>query len=309
MFTTGLGPIANAAFSLTTMTIAIPTGVKIFNWIGTLWGGNIRLRVPMLYALGFLALFMIGGFSGIMHSAAAADAQQQDSYFVVAHFHYVLIGGALFALLAGIAYWFPKMTGRRLHEGRGRLVFWLIFIGFNVTFFPMHFLGLDGMPRRIYTYGAEMGWQPLNLVSTIGAFILAAAVLLLSLELIRGLRRGAPAGSDPWDGRTLEWSIASPPPVYNFRTLPAVSVRDAFWEHKQGLTPLGELQEHGEDIHLPQPSYFPALCALGLLLGAYGVLFSGALAVFGLALAIVSIYGWAFEGVGGMTLHPEEELV
>jgi cytochrome c oxidase subunit 1 len=309
MFTTGLGPIANAAFSLTTMTIAIPTGVKIFNWIGTLWGGNIRLRVPMLYALGFLALFMIGGFSGIMHSAAAADAQQQDSYFVVAHFHYVLIGGALFALLAGIVYWFPKMTGRLLHEGRGRLVFWLFFIGFNVTFFPMHFLGLDGMPRRIYTYGAEMGWQPLNLVSTIGAFVLAAAVLLLSLELIRGLRHGAPAGSDPWDGRTLEWSIASPPPVYNFRTLPVVSVRDAFWEHKQGQTLLGELQEHGEDIHLPQPSYFPALCALGLLLGAYGVLFSGALAVFGLALAVVSIYGWAFEGVGSMTMHPEEELV
>jgi cytochrome c oxidase subunit 1 len=175
MFTTGLGPIANAAFAITTMAIAVPTGIKIFNWIGTLWGGSIRLHTPMLYALGFIAMFMIGGFSGIMHAAAAADTQQHDSYFVVAHLHYVLIGGTLFALLGGIAYWFPKVTGRRLVEAWGTGVFWVFFAGFNLTFFPMHFLGLNGMPRRIYTYGAEMGWTLLNAVATVGAFVLASA--------------------------------------------------------------------------------------------------------------------------------------
>ncbi len=306
MFTTGLGPMANAAFALTTMAIAVPTGVKIFNWIGTLWGGSIRLRTPMLYALGFLAMFMIGGFSGIMHSAAAADAQQHDSYFVVAHLHYVLIGGSLFALLAGITYWFPKITGRLLSERWGTWVFWIFFVGFNVTFFPMHLLGLQGMPRRVYTYSPEMGWQMGNLVSTIGAFVLAVAILLFMIGVGWGLRRGASAGNDPWDGRTLEWSIASPPPVYNFQVLPTVTDRDPFWVAKrtpQGVvTPTGD----GDGIHLPQPSIFPALCAFGLLLGAYGVLWSALLAVSGLGLAIVSIYGWAFEGVGEGPLGLEE---
>lgn len=306
MFTTGLGPMANAAFALTTMAIAVPTGVKIFNWIGTLWGGSIRLRTPMLYALGFLSMFMIGGFSGIMHSAAAADAQQHDSYFVVAHLHYVLIGGSLFALLAGITYWFPKITGRLLSERWGTWVFWIFFVGFNVTFFPMHLLGLQGMPRRVYTYSPEMGWQMGNLVSTIGAFVLAVAILLFMIGVGWGLRRGASAGNDPWDGRTLEWSIASPPPVYNFQVLPTVTDRDPFWVAKrtpQGVvTPTGD----GDGIHLPQPSIFPALCAFGLLLGAYGVLWSALLAVSGLGLAIVSIYGWAFEGVGEGPLGLEE---
>lgn len=306
MFTTGLGPMANAAFALTTMAIAVPTGVKIFNWIGTLWGGSIRLRTPMLYALGFLSMFMIGGFSGIMHSAAAADAQQHDSYFVVAHLHYVLIGGSLFALLAGITYWFPKITGRLLSERWGTWVFWLFFVGFNVTFFPMHLLGLQGMPRRVYTYSPEMGWQMGNLVSTIGAFVLAVAILLFMIGVGWGLRRGASAGNDPWDGRTLEWSIASPPPVYNFQVLPTVTDRDPFWVAKrtpQGVvTPTGD----GDGIHLPQPSIFPALCAFGLLVGAYGVLWSALLAVSGLGLAIVSIYGWAFEGVGEGPLELEE---
>jgi cytochrome c oxidase subunit 1 len=311
MFTTGLGAIANAAFALTTMAIAVPTGVKIFNWIGTLWGGRIRLQTPMLYALGFVAMFMIGGFSGIMHSAAAADTQQHDSYFVVAHLHYVLIGGALYGLLAGITYWFPKMTGRMLSERWGKYIFWLFFIGFNVTFFPMHFLGLNGMPRRIYTYGAEMGWQTWNFVATLGVFVLGASLLLFTLELIRAARRGEAAGDDPWDARTLEWSISSPPPVYNFRVTPTVHSRDALWAQK--IAPVAPaLCENGQHgIHLPQPSYFPALCALGIMLGAYGVLFSTVLAIAGLVLAIVSIYAWAFEGVGNVTVlpTPEEEPV
>jgi cytochrome c oxidase subunit 1 len=300
MFTTGLGPIANAAFALTTMLIAIPTGVKIVNWIGTLWGGSLRLHTPMLYAIGFMAMFMLGGFSGIMHSAAAADAQQHDSYFVVAHLHYVLIGGTLFALLAGITYWFPKATGRQLSEPWGKSVFWLFCGGFNLTFFPMHWLGLNGMPRRIYTYGPEMGWQRLNSVSTVGAFILALALLLFLVGLVYAWRHGSSAGSDPWDGRTLEWSLASPPPVYNFRVIPTVLSRDAFWEHKHTLARAVTPVDTPASIHLPQPSWCPALCALGLLLGAYGVLFSTWLAIGGLGLAIGSIYGWAFEGVGSI---------
>jgi cytochrome c oxidase subunit 1 len=309
MFTTGLGPIANAAFSLTTMAIAVPTGIKIFNWIGTLWGGSLRLKVPMLYALGFIAMFMIGGFSGIMHSAAAADAQQQDSYFVVAHLHYVLIGGSLFALLTGMTYWFPKVTGRLLDERWGRGVFWLFFLGFNATFFPMHFLGLNGMPRRIYTYGAEMGWQLWNLVSTVGAFLLATSLLLFIIVAIRALRHGSPAGHDPWDARTLEWSVSSPPPVYNFRRVPRVTSLDAFWSQKQAPTPPDDQLEEEAGIHMPGPSCYPALCALGILVGAYGVLYSGLVAIAGVLIAIVSIYGWAFEGVGGAILDPEEERV
>ena len=154
MFTTGMGTMATAAFALMTMAIAVPTGVKIFNWIGTLWGGHLQMRTPMMFALGFIWMFMIGGFSGVMHAAAPADAQQHDSYFVVAHFHYVLIGGSLFALLAGIHYWFPLMFGRRVSEFWGKFAFWVVFVGFNVTFFPMHFLGLNGMPRRTFTYDA-----------------------------------------------------------------------------------------------------------------------------------------------------------
>ena len=309
MFTTGLGPIANAAFSLTTMAIAVPTGIKIFNWIGTLWGGSIRLKVPMLYALGFIAMFMIGGFSGIMHSAAAADAQQQDSYFVVAHLHYVLIGGSLFALLTGITYWFPKVTGRLLDERWGRGVFWLFFLGFNLTFFPMHFLGLNGMPRRIYTYSAEMGWQWWNLVSTVGAFLLGTSLLLFIIVVIRALRHGSPAGNDPWDARTLEWSMSSPPPVYNFRSLPRVTSLDAYWSQKQLPMSTDDDLEDEVGIHMPGPSFYPALCALGIFIGAYGVLYSGLVAIAGVLIAIVSIYGWAFEGVGGAILEPEEERV
>lgn len=307
MFTTGLGPVANAAFALTTMTIAVPTGIKMLNWLGTLWGGSLRLQTPMLYALGFLALFMIGGFSGIMHAAAAADTQQHDSYFVVAHLHYVLIGGTLFALLAGITYWFPKITGRLLAEQWGQGVFWLVFVGFNVTFFPMHFLGLNGMPRRVYTYGPEMGWHLGNFISTVGAFLLTVALAYFAIELLRALRYGAAAGNDPWDGRTLEWSTTSPPPVYNFAVLPTVTDRDAFWAAKQGAAPTAAPIPDDHGRHLPQPSWFPVLCALGLLLGAYGVLFSRVGALCGLALIIASIYGWALEGVGHLSVVPREE--
>src|SRR5882757_5524252 len=232
MFTTGMGTVATAAFALATMAIAVPTGVKIFNWIGTLWGGHIMMRTPMMFALGFVWMFMLGGFSGIMHSAAPADAQQQDSYFVVAHFHYVLIGGSIFGLLAGIHYWFPLICGRKVSEAWGRISFWVVFAGFNTTFFPMHFLGLNGMPRRTAVYDGNMGWNTPNFIATIGAFILGIGIAIYFAVMIYTYFKGEKSGRDPWDGRTLEWSIPNPPPEYNFAITPHVHARDGFWYDK-----------------------------------------------------------------------------
>ncbi len=205
MFTVGLGAVADSAFSIATMLIGIPTGVKIFNWIATLWGGAIRLRAPLYFALGFIAMFLMGGLSGVMHASPPVDMQQQDSYFVVAHLHYVLVGGSLFGLFAGIYYWCPKITGRMLGDELGKLNFWLLFIGFNVTFFPMHFLGLMVMPRRIYTYSAALGWGFWNLVATVGAFLIALSVLVFLANAITSLRAGArpartPGMGGPWSG-------------------------------------------------------------------------------------------------------------
>ncbi|HXE73201.1 MAG TPA: cytochrome c oxidase subunit I [Candidatus Nitrosotenuis sp.] len=305
MFTTGMGPVANSAFALTTMAIAVPTGVKIFNWVGTLWGGQIRYKTPLLFAVGFVAMFMIGGFSGLTHAAPPGDAQQQDTYYVVAHFHYVLIGGALFGLFSGIYYWFPKAFGKMLTDKpTGRLVFWLLFIGFNLAFFPMHFVGLNGMPRRIYTYPPGMGWETGNFVETIGAYIMGVAILLFFLDVLKTFRSGQPAPADPWDGRTLEWSIPSPPPEHNFDRLPTVTHRDQLWvwkhphlahEEEPGEVPGHEengngdghsqqAQGHGQpapessaghhdEIHIPGASWFPLLASAGFLLAAYGLVF------------------------------------
>ena len=226
MFTVGLGPVANTAFSLTTSLVAIPTGAKIFNWLFTLWGGKIRFKTPMLFAVGFIAMFLIGGLTGVMNSAASADYQQHDTYFIVAHFHYTLVGGGLYGLLAGITYWFPKLTGKMYNDSVGRKEFWLFFTGFNLTFLSMFLLGLLGMPRRIYVYSADMGWDLPNLIATIGAFAMAAAIGWLVFELFRALRHGEPAPADPWDARTLEWTIPSPPPEYNFAAIPIVEARE-----------------------------------------------------------------------------------
>ncbi|HEU4488552.1 MAG TPA: cytochrome c oxidase subunit I, partial [Actinomycetota bacterium] len=232
MFTTGLGPVANAAFALSTMFIAVPTGIKIFNWLGTLWGGSIEFKPPLMFALGFVSMFIIGGLSGVTHSIVPHDAQQQDTYYIVAHFHYVLFGGAIFGLFAGIYYWWPKIFGRFLSNALGHLHFWLMIIGFNLTFGPFHILGLQGMPRRISVYPDEMGWNFWNLISTIGAFTIALSVLVFIFNAVRSRTKGEEAGADPWDGRTLEWSIPSPPPVYNFAEEPVVRHRDDFWHTK-----------------------------------------------------------------------------
>jgi cytochrome c oxidase subunit 1 len=312
MFTTGMGNVATAAFSLATMAIAVPTGVKMFNWIGTMWGGHLQMRTPMMFALGFLWMFMTGGFSGIMHSAAPADAQQQDSYFVVAHFHYVLIGGAMFGLLAGIHYWFPLMFGRRIGEFWGKLSFWVVFVGFNVTFFPMHFLGLNGMPRRTAVYDGNMGWNSANFIATIGAFILALGIGIYFAVLIYTYFKGEKATRDPWDARTLEWSIPNPPPEYNFAVTPTVHARDAFWYEKHHQEEIAkEKARHAQEdeahggVHMPSQSWFPLVTALGLLTGGLffvnhhmvGAIAGGALMFFG-------IYCWSHEGPGGYHVHP-----
>lgn len=316
MFTTGLGKVATAAFSLLTMAIAVPTGVKIFNWIGTLWGGRIKFSVPMILSLGFIWMFMMGGFSGIMHSSAPADAQQQDSYFVVAHFHYVLIGGSILSLMAGIYFWLPKMIGRMWYGKLGYWVSGVVIVGLNLTFFPMHFLGMIGMPRRTHTYLEGTGWEPMNTLCTIGAFILAIGILLFLIDIYRTARKGPPAGKDPWDGRTLEWTIPSPPPSYNFARTPIVRSRDALWADKHGSekVKIGAVDAGSHGIHMPSQSWFPLISSFGFLvlgvsmaLKEAGVPFCGYIAIGGLVITVVGIYLWALEGPGGYHLHPEEE--
>ncbi len=328
MFAQGLGPTADAAFSFSTMLIAVPTGVKIFNWIGTMHGGQLRFKTSMLFAIGFIAMFIIGGLSGVMHSSPPADLQQNNTYFIVAHFHYVLFGGALMGIFGGIYYWFPKATGRMPNEGLGKLHFWLTMLGMNLTFFPMHWTGLDGMPRRIYTYPANMGWDFWNMVDTVGAFTIALSVLVFIYNMMRSLRHGEIAGNDPWDGRTLEWSIPSPPPHYNFAQIPVVTSLDDWWHKKYGGH--GEAATHGAPVHapmagaseddghdghaeahphMPDPSYWPIIMAAGMFFLALGLLFLPTVPVgtyiicaFGFALFVTAMYGWCFEPVNSPTV-------
>ena len=319
MFTTGMGTVATAAFSLATMAIAVPTGVKIFNWIGTLWGGHLMMRTPMMFALGFVWMFMMGGFSGVMHAAAPADAQQQDSYFVIAHFHYVLIGGSIFALLAGIHYWFPLMFGRKVSEFWGKLSFWVIFAGFNITFFPMHFLGLNGMPRRTFTYDANLGWNTANFIATIGAFILGLGILIYFIVMTYTYFKGEKVKKDYWDGRTLEWSIPNPPPEYNFAVTPTVHARDAWWYEKHHQEEVAkEKAEHAREdaahggIHMPFQSVYPLVTSIGILIGAIGVSVIDhghklPVALTGAAIMLAGIYLWAMEGNEGYHIHADEE--
>ena len=311
MFTVGLGPAANTAFTVTTMLIAIPTGVKIFNWISTLWGGSIKLNTSMLFSIGFIAMFTIGGLSGVTHAASPSDAQQQDTYYVVAHFHYVLFGGSIFAIFSGIYYWWPKFTGWLLDEKLGITSFILMFIGFNLQFGPMHWVGLNGMPRRIYTYAEDMGWESSNLAATIGGFIIALSVLVFLVNVILSKRNKQNAGGDPWDARTLEWSIASPPPHYNFVEIPKVNNIDDWWYKKYPELLEGNNQNikkqkiEVEDssnvdeskIHLPDLSYYPLLIGIGLTIAALGVMYTYALVAIGLVMVFWGSIGWSTEPV------------
>jgi cytochrome c oxidase subunit 1/cytochrome c oxidase subunit I+III len=230
MFAAGIGHVMNAVFAGSSMLIAVPTGVKIFNWTATLIGGSIRLTTAMLFSIAFLLEFTIGGLSGVMFAAVPIDWQTTDTYFVVAHFHYVLFGGTAFAILAAVHYWFPKITGRMLSERIGQWTFWLMVVGFNATFFPQHFLGLMGMPRRVYTYPNLPGWGALNLFSTIGSFFMFLAVVALLTNIFVSLHEGAHAGENPWSAWTLEWATSSPPPEENFRELPPIRSRRPLWD-------------------------------------------------------------------------------
>jgi len=302
MFAVGLGPVADAAFSSASMLIAVPTGVKILNWLATLWGGRLRFKTPLCFALGFVGMFTMGGLSGVMHASPPVDLQQTDSYFVVAHIHYVLFGGSIFSLVAGMYYWWPKIFGRVLDERLGRCHFGLMFLGFNLAFFPMHYLGLIGMPRRIYTYAPDLGWTFWNLASTIGAFLIALSFVVFLVNVVKTTRSAGPAGADPWDGRTLEWSISSPPPPWNFSRIPIVRDRDELWLRKHGdeagrrlpAEPL-PAESQLEPIHMPRPSFRPILLAGSLLVMVGGLLIGIEPVVIGGMLTLYCIARFALE--------------
>ena len=297
MFTTGLGATQRVVFATSTLAIGIPTGIKIFNWLGTMWGGNIRFTTAMYFAVSFIALFTIGGISGVMHASPPIDQQQQDTYFIVAHLHYVLVGGSIIGIFAGLYYWWPKMTGRFLHEGLGKVNFWLMFIGLNMTFFPMHFLGVAGMPRRIYTYDEGLGWGFWNAFATVGAFTLALGVLAFVINAIWSMRQPKTAPDNPWDAPTLEWATSSPPPVHDFDVIPEVRARDPLWyDRDHGLSQ--PEAEPGTHIHMPPPSYYPIIIAFGALMLAVGPV--SHLAVTALGVPVIIYGAW------GMFLEPTE---
>jgi len=324
MFAVGMGAVADSIFSMMTMLIAIPTGVKIFNWIATMWSGEIRFTVPMKFAIALIGMFTIGGISGVMHSSPPADLQQTDTYFIVAHFHYVLFGGSIMGIFAGIYFYFPKMTGRFMNETQGNWHFWLNFIGFNLTFFPMHFSGMLGMPRRIYTYDSGQGWEMFNMMSTAGTYLLVVSTSIFVWNFLRSRTRGAVAGNDPWGGATLEWSIPSPPPEYNFAQIPEVTSRYPLWDLKDPKKTAGIEHSHADamtitDAHavpvheeterhtakalgipMPFPTSKPFFTALAMLTMFCGLLFlrngmtGVALTVMigGASLMIAGLYSW-----------------
>ncbi|WP_082190648.1 cytochrome c oxidase subunit I [Bradyrhizobium pachyrhizi] len=306
MFVTGLPQLGAGLFTASSMLIAVPSGLQIFCWIATLWDGRPVYRTPLLFVLGFIVIFVIGGLSGVMVASVPIDTQVHDTYFVVAHFHYVLIGGAVFPLIGAVYYWFPKICGRMLSERLGRWNFWLAFFGFNIAFFPMHILGLMGMPRRVYTYTPEMGWDRLNLLSSVGAAIFALSFAVLLANAIYSLRRGMPANDNPWDASTLEWATASPPPPQNFDRIPVVTHRDPLWADPNILPVIAGLSAERREVLLtsladaepqireasPEPSIWPLLTAIATTIFFIGSIFTPWAVVWGTPPMAITLIGW-----------------
>ena len=306
MFATGIPQIAESYFTAASMMIAIPTGAQIFCWIATLATGKVVLKTPLWWVLGFFFIFILGGMTGIFVASVPVDLQVHDTYFVVAHFHYVLIGGAVFPLFGALTYWFPKLTGRMLSEKLGQVTFWLFFLGFNITFFPMHLAGIRGMPRRVYTYPAGMGWTKLNQIESLGYILLFVAVCLFLWNVFRSLRRGEVAGPNPWKAGTLEWATSSPPPCYNFLYLPTVNGREALWDAAPNQPVVVGLDEDTRSFlttrtldaepdskeEFPAPTIWPFLASVATTAAFIGSIFTPWGITLGAIPIAITLIGW-----------------
>jgi cytochrome c oxidase subunit I len=320
MFATGIPALALSFFSAASLIITLPSGVQFFAWMATMWKGVVHFSTAMLFGIGFLLIFLLGGITGVMVSVVPFDWQVHDSYFVVAHFHYVLNGAVVFPIFGALYFWLPKMTGRMLDEKLGKISFWTMFVGFNVAFFPMHILGFLGMPRRIYTYDSGLGWDTLNLIISIASFVFALGTLLTLFNFVKSIRRGAPAPPNPWQGDSLEWSTTSPPPEYNFAAIPVVNGRHPLWdappaavEVRDGNEPVrslgveGALEKQmtvseGLDAHpqdvlgIPSPTYVPFLTAVGVAILFFGLLAQAiVVGVVGVAIGAAAVVLWLWR--------------
>jgi cytochrome c oxidase subunit I+III len=312
MFASNVPQLGASFFTAASMMIAIPSGIQIFCWLATLWDGRLVIRTPMLFVFGFIFTFVLGGMTGVMLAAVPLDLQVHDTYFVVAHFHYVLIGGAVLPLFGALYYWIPKVTGRMLDERLGQVNFWLMVIGVNLTFFPMHQLGLEGMTRRVYTYPPEMGWGQLNLIATAGGVLVALSVLLFLYNFLRSLSVGRIAGSDPWGSPGLEWATSSPPPEFNFALPPVVTGRSPLWEAGEDWPVVTGLKPHKREIlvttvldaepdHLtefPEPSLWPFLAAIAVGMTFIGSIFTPWAVVAGSVPVAITLIGWFWPKAG-----------
>lgn len=294
MFTVGIGPVANSIFAIATMTIAVPTGIKIFNWLFTMWGGKITFNTAMLFASSFVPTFVLGGVTGVMLAMAPVDYLYHDTYFVVAHFHYIIVGGIVLALFAGLFYWYPKMFNHKLNEKLGVVFFILFTIGFHLTFFVQHFLGLMGMPRRVYTYLGGQGLDEFNMISTIGTFFMSAAVIVLVINIVYSAIKGERVIgiNDPWDARTLEWATPTPVPEYNFAQTPQIRSLDPLFYEKVHGDGTMKPAEPVDDIHMPNGSILPVIISIGLYFLGFGLIM--------LEMAEPIVSPWIVVALGGL---------